>query len=80
MQTHRFNDAMTHDTTLEKVFFRPLSGVRRALCRFSILFIYICHKCHKCHRPLFAGDCFMTLHFGLVSLVSLVALYAGGVS
>ena len=41
MQTHRFNDAMTHDTMLEKVFFLPFTGVRRARCRFSILFIYI---------------------------------------
>lgn len=70
MFRRRSSDTATHDTMFEKVFFRPFSGVRRALGRFSILFIYMCHKCHKCHQPLFSGLSSVTLHFALVSCVT----------
>ena len=74
----RFSDTATHDTMVEKVFFRPFPGVGRSLCVCSILFIYMCHKCHKCHQPLFSGLLAVTLHFPLVSCVTAFpTLYAG---
>lgn len=79
-----FNDTVTHDTIVKKVFLPPSACCPAAAFLFSLLYIYIVYKCHKCQRPLFAGLSLMTLHFAVVSCVTdfvlLPTCRAGGVS
>ena len=59
MNKHRFDDRLTDDTALKKVFFRHRTVSSPWLCvsplsLISIIYIYY-KKCHKWYRPLFAG-------------------------
>ena len=92
MHLPRFNDRVTDDTTLKKVFLGSVlyftRGCARLLSLLYILFIYKCHRCHKWYRPLFAGlpsmtvsNCFLSSVTGFPSVfvrcVLLSTLYAG---
>lgn len=76
MNKLRFSDTATHDTMVEKVFFRHRTAFVWRWCAVTVPLLYIiyifCHKSHKCHCPLFSGGSSVTLVFALVSCVTAV--------
>lgn len=59
MNRLRFNDRLTRDTALKKVFSYSRTACWLWLCAAPLSLIYIIYiyykKCHKWYRPLFEG-------------------------
>lgn len=74
MEQHLFNDRLTRDTALKKVFSRHHTVLWMWLCAAPLSLIYIIYiyykKCHKRYRPLFAGFSSVTVSNCFLSSVT----------